>query len=83
MGIKLHIGNENDYIKANRKGSREAEIELFGHPINYTKVHKNKKVYTRKDKHRGKRFDVYFYELIYKKFLNLNYFSYLCTDKTI
>jgi len=26
-----------DYIKANRKGSREAEIENHGHPVSYRK----------------------------------------------
>ena len=24
---------QDDYIKANRKASREAEIEMYGHPI--------------------------------------------------
>ena len=43
-----------DYIKANRRGSREAEIELYGHPITYTKVAENKKKYRRsRDKFRG------------------------------
>ena len=36
------------YIKAARKGSREAEIEQYGHPLNYKKVFKSKKVYDRK-----------------------------------
>ena len=44
----------DDYIKANRRGSREAEIELYGHPITYTKVAENKKKYRRcRDKFRG------------------------------
>lgn len=44
----------DDYIKANRRGSREAEIELYGHPITYTKVVENKKKYRRsRDKFRG------------------------------
>lgn len=60
MAIKLHIANEDDYIKAVRKGNREAEIELFGHPINHFKIHKSRKIYTRKEKHRGNRFDVSF-----------------------
>lgn len=43
-----------DYIKANRRGSREAEIELYGHPITYTKVVESKKKYRRsRDKFRG------------------------------
>ncbi|NDV83671.1 hypothetical protein [Bacteroides sp. 51] len=37
-----------DYIKAARKGSREAEIELYGHPLNHHKIVKSKKVYDRK-----------------------------------
>ena len=45
-------GDKNiDYIKASRKGSREAEIEMYGHPINYKNVFKNKKKYSRKKKH--------------------------------
>lgn len=44
----------DDYIKSNRRGSREAEIELYGHPITYTKVAENKKKYRRsRDKFRG------------------------------
>ena len=38
----------DDYIKANRKASREAEIEKYGHPICYKRVHQSKKVYNRK-----------------------------------
>ena len=37
-----------DYIKANRKGSREAEIENHGHPVSFNRVHVSKKVYNRK-----------------------------------
>lgn len=39
---------EEDYIKANRKASREEEIEQHGRPIPRTRVHKSKKVYDRK-----------------------------------
>lgn len=39
---------KNDYLKANRKGSREAEIENHGHPVNLNRVHVSKKVYNRK-----------------------------------
>ena len=39
---------QDDYIKANRKASREAEIEMYGHPICYKRVHQSKKVYNRK-----------------------------------
>ncbi len=37
-----------DYVKAARRGSREAEIEQHGHPINYRKVVPSKKAYNRK-----------------------------------
>lgn len=50
---KKRIGLE-DYIKAAKKGSREAEQEMLGpgfHCIH--KVHRSKKTYTRKEKHRG------------------------------
>lgn len=36
-----------DYIKANRRASREAEIENHGKPINPNKVQTSKKVYNR------------------------------------
>ena len=39
---------EADYIKANRKASREAEISLYGRQITArTTVQKSKKVYNR------------------------------------
>ena len=50
--MKIKIATEEDFIKASRRGSREAEIELYGHPINFRKVFKNKKKYTRKIKHK-------------------------------
>lgn len=37
-----------DYIKANRRGSREAEIESHGRPVSFNSVHVSKKVYNRK-----------------------------------
>jgi len=51
MKVKLHT--EKDVIKAIRRGSREAEIELYGHPISFKKVFRNKKKYTRKIKHKN------------------------------
>ena len=51
--MKIKIGTEKDFIKATRRGAREAEIELYGHPISYRKVFKNKKKYTRKIKHKN------------------------------
>ena len=41
-----------DYIKANRKGSREAELENSTGFVSVRKVHKSKKNYSRKIKHR-------------------------------
>lgn len=39
---------EVDYIKANRKASRDEEIQLYGRQIsNRTKIQKSKKVYNR------------------------------------
>lgn len=37
----------SDYIKANRKASREAEIENHQHPVHFNRVHQSKKVYDR------------------------------------
>jgi len=39
-----------DYIKANRKGSRDAELENATGFISIHKVHKSKKTYSRKGK---------------------------------
>ena len=39
---------ERDYVKANRKGSRDAEIEMYGRPLTHRKVHRSKKTYDRK-----------------------------------
>lgn len=36
-----------EYVKANRKGSREAEIEMYGHPVNHHRIWVSKKVYNR------------------------------------
>jgi len=41
-----------DYIKANRKGSRDAELEDATGFTSMHKVHRNKKAYNRKDKHK-------------------------------
>ncbi len=37
------------YVRASRKGSRDAEMENDGKFKGTTKVHKSKKAYTRKD----------------------------------
>ena len=44
---KMRI-TQRDYIKANRKASREAEIENHTRPVNFCRVQKSKKVYDRK-----------------------------------
>ena len=41
-----------DYIKANRKGSRDAELENSTGWNSTHKVHPSKKTYTRKQKHK-------------------------------
>jgi hypothetical protein len=41
-------GKISDYVKANRKGSREAELEVSTGWTSKTKVHKSKKQYDRK-----------------------------------
>lgn len=39
-----------DFLKANRKAAREEEIQAHGKPIMFkTKIHKSKKLYTRKN----------------------------------
>lgn len=44
----------DDYIKAVKKGNREAEQELLGHGFHTThRIHSSKKTYTRKRKHKG------------------------------
>ena len=44
----------DDYIRASRRGNREAEQELLGPGFHArSKVHLSKKLYTRKQKHKG------------------------------
>lgn len=43
----------DDYIKANRKGSRDAELEMSDGWTATHKVHKSVKNYSRKTKHKG------------------------------
>lgn len=38
-----------DALKAVRKQNREQEIALYGHPISYKRVFRNKKIYSRKN----------------------------------
>ncbi len=48
---KIHIKKE-DIKKANRKGNREAFLEGEKFKTLSTKLHKNKKKYSRKDKYK-------------------------------
>ena len=48
------IGNTMDYIKGNRIGSREAELENSSGWHAVRKVHRSKRSYKRKDKHQNK-----------------------------
>ena len=48
MKKKKKVSPLDEYIKANRKGSREAEIENHGRPVSHNRVHVSKKVYNRK-----------------------------------
>lgn len=48
---KTNRQKEMDYIKANRKGSRDAEIENDGKFKAKTKIHKSMKAYSRKDRY--------------------------------
>ncbi len=52
---KTRIGMD-DYMKAVRKADREAEMQLLGpgfHSMN--RIHRSKKSYSRKEKHRGQQ----------------------------
>jgi hypothetical protein len=46
----------NDWIKTNRKASREIELDIFGGWTSKQKVHKSEKNYTRKTKHKKSEF---------------------------
>ena len=46
MSKKMQFDRE-DYLKANRKLSREEEIKTHGRPVRIGGVHKSKKVYDR------------------------------------
>ena len=48
----------NDYVKAVKRGSREAEYELYGPGFHASHhVHRSLKTYTRKQKQRGRDVD--------------------------
>ena len=48
---------QSDYIKANRKGSRDAELENSTGFNSMHKVHKSAKTYSRKTKHKCNLFN--------------------------
>lgn len=51
---KTKILTTLDAIKAMRRGSREAEMELLGPGFHsHNRVHRSEKIYTRKKKHKG------------------------------
>jgi len=55
MKRKVSKTTNLDAIKAMRRGSREAEMELLGPGFHASdRVHKSKKTYTRKTKHKTK-----------------------------
>lgn len=51
--IKLTIGSVEEYIKANRKASRNEEINAYGHSLSFNRTWKSKKDYSRKQKHKN------------------------------
>lgn len=63
----------NDYVKANRTASRNAEIEEHGHPVCHKKIHQSKKVYDRKKSKAGRNDLPFFFYTWYEKkiFINL------------
>ena len=50
--IKFTIGSLEEYVKANRRASRNEEINAYGHPLSFNRICKSKKVYSRKQKHK-------------------------------
>lgn len=46
--MKTKTNGLRDYLKANRRASREAEIGNHDRPVSFSRVHKSKKVYDRK-----------------------------------
>ena len=51
---KKQVVNLDDVVKAMRRGNREGEQEVLGPGFHATnRVHRSKKTYTRKTKHKG------------------------------
>lgn len=60
FGGKISISKEKAsewQSKANRKASREEEIEAHGKPINHNHTFRNHTKYNRKDKHKNNRYE--------------------------
>jgi hypothetical protein len=53
---KTNRNYREDYIKSNRKGSRDAELEFENGFVSTHKVHKSKKNFQRKPKHKSQIF---------------------------
>ena len=69
MKKKMKITAE-DYIRMNRKISREEEIAWHGHPIGFMRVFKSRKVYDRKRSKADLNKDLpYFFESVLCMFL--------------
>ena len=51
--IKVTIGSVEEYIKANRRASRNEEINAYGHSLSFNRTWKSKKDYSRKQKHKN------------------------------
>lgn len=55
---KKQVTNLDDVIKAMRRGNREGEQDVLGPGFHSTnRVHRSKKTYTRKAKHKGSDVD--------------------------
>lgn len=69
MKKKMKITTE-DFIRMNRKISREEEIARHGHPIGFKRVFKSRKVYDRKRSKADLNKDLpYFFESVLCMFL--------------
>lgn len=66
--MKKKIGDVTDYIKANRKASREEEIAAHGKLISMrTTVHKSKKLYNRRKEKKAGLKDLPFFFAFLRK----------------
>jgi hypothetical protein len=57
-------GKVSDYVKANRKGSREAELEISVGWTAKTRIHKSKKQYDRKGRNWKSDSDLFLFKII-------------------